>query len=162
MKKYLSFFRLRFIMGLQYRAAAWAGIATQFVWGGMTIVMFRTFYEAEPEQFPMTLEATVSYIWLQQSFLALFAAWMLESEIFQSIKDGNIAYEMCRPMKIYPMLFVRSMAMRISRAVLRCVPVLLFASLLPKPYGLIAPNNLGSLALFLVAMILGVFVTIAF
>ncbi len=162
MKKYLSFFRLRFIMGLQYRAAAWAGIATQFVWGGMTIVMFRTFYEAEPEQFPMTLEATVSYIWLQQSFLALFAAWMLESEIFQSIKDGNIAYEMCRPMKIYPMLFVRSMAMRISRAVLRCVPVLLFASLSPKPYGSIAPNNLGSLALFLVAMILGVFVTIAF
>ena len=55
MKKNLSFFRLRFIMGLQYRAAAWAGIATQFVWGGMTIVMFRTFYEAEPEQFPMKI-----------------------------------------------------------------------------------------------------------
>lgn len=25
MKKYLSFFRIRFIAGLQYRAAAWAG-----------------------------------------------------------------------------------------------------------------------------------------
>ena len=32
MKKYLSFFRIRFIAGLQYRAAAWAGIATQFAW----------------------------------------------------------------------------------------------------------------------------------
>ena len=32
MKKYLSFFRLRFITGLQYRTAALAGIATQFFW----------------------------------------------------------------------------------------------------------------------------------
>lgn len=30
MRKYISFFRIRFINGLQYRAAAYAGIATQF------------------------------------------------------------------------------------------------------------------------------------
>ena len=46
MKKYLSFFRIRFIAGLQYRAAAWAGIATQFAWGGMTILMFWAFYQS--------------------------------------------------------------------------------------------------------------------
>ena len=40
MKKYLSFFRIRCIAGLQYRTAAWAGMATQFAWGGMTILMF--------------------------------------------------------------------------------------------------------------------------
>ena len=97
MKKYLSFFRLRFIMGLQYRAAAWAGVATQFVWGGLLIAMFRGFYVTEPENFPMTFQATVNYIWFQQAFLALFAAWMLESEIFESIRDGNIVYELCRP-----------------------------------------------------------------
>lgn len=33
MKKYLSFFRLRFVNGIQYRAAALAGIVTQFAWG---------------------------------------------------------------------------------------------------------------------------------
>ena len=91
MKKYISFFRLRFVMGLSYRAAAWAGIATQFVWGGMEIAMFRAFYGAEPEHFPMTMDGAVSYVWLQQAFLALFAAWMLEGEVFESIKDGNIA-----------------------------------------------------------------------
>ena len=41
MKKYLSFFRLRFITGLQYRTAALAGIATQFFWGAMEILTFR-------------------------------------------------------------------------------------------------------------------------
>ena len=94
MKKYLSFFRLRFLMNLQYRTAAWAGIATQFVWGGLEISVFGAFYKTQPEQFPMTFQATVNYIWLQQAFLALFAAWILENEIFESIRDGNIAYEM--------------------------------------------------------------------
>ena len=114
MRKYTSFFRLRFAMGLSYRAAAWAAVSTQFAWGVMEIAMFQAFYQADD-----------SYVWLQQAFLALFAAWMLEAEVFESIKDGNIAYEMCRPMKIYPMLFVRALAMRVSRAALRFGPVLL-------------------------------------
>ena len=41
MKKYFSFFRLRFVMGLQYRTAALAGIFTQFFWGAMTIMQTR-------------------------------------------------------------------------------------------------------------------------
>ena len=63
MKKYLSFFRIRFIAGLQYRAAAWAGIATQFAWGGMTILMFWAFYQSGENNFPMTFPQLSSYIW---------------------------------------------------------------------------------------------------
>ena len=40
MKKYLSFFRMRFLMGLQYRAAAAAGVITQFTWGFMELLVF--------------------------------------------------------------------------------------------------------------------------
>ena len=70
MKKYFSFFRLRFAMGLQYRIAALAGISTQFFWGLMEIMIFRAFYQTDASAFPMTLSATTSYIWLQQAFLA--------------------------------------------------------------------------------------------
>lgn len=162
MKKYLSFFRLRFLMGLQYRTAAWAGVATQFVWGGLEIAMFRAFYQAEPERFPMTFSATVTYIWFQQAFLALFASWMLENEILESIKDGNIAYELCRPIRLYPLLFVRGLALRMARASLRCMPILVFAVLLPEPYGLRAPFSLGAFAVFILSMVLGLLVTVAF
>ena len=62
MRKYVSFFKLRFAMGLQYRVAALAGMATQFFWGGMNILIYRAFYEADANAFPMTLEATSSYI----------------------------------------------------------------------------------------------------
>ena len=53
MKKYWSFFRMRFLGGLQYRAAAWAGVSTQFAWGFMSLLMYRAFYDADPAAFPM-------------------------------------------------------------------------------------------------------------
>ncbi len=162
MKKYISFFRLRFSMGLQYRTAAMAGIVTQFFWGAMEILIFRAFYEAEPEAFPMTLEATSSYIWLQQAFLVLFAAWLVEHEIFDNIMNGNVAYEMCRPISIYNMWFSRSVANRLSRAMLRCVPILLVASFLPSPYGMSAPAGWKNFGFFLLAMVLGFLVTVSF
>lgn len=160
-KKYISFFHLRFIMGLQYRAAALAGIVTQFVWGTMEVLVFRAFYQADPQAFPMTLEATTSYIWLQQAFLALFMTWMLENDIFESITNGNISYELCRPIRIYNMWYVRSMAYRLSRAVLRCFPILIAAAFLPAPYGLSAPPSPGAFILFLLTTVLGFLVTVS-
>ena len=141
MKKYLSFFRMRFLMGLQYRAAAAAGVVTQFTWGFMELLVFRAFYQADASAFPMSFEAVASYIWLQQAFLALFMAWMMEAEIFSSIVDGNIAYEMCRPIHIYSMWFARSVANRVSKALLRCAPILVVALFLPKPYRLMLPQD---------------------
>lgn len=162
MKKYLSFFRLRFSMGLQYRAAALAGIVTQFFWGAMEILAFRAFYEADPAAFPMTFQATVGYVWLQQAFLALFAAWMFENEIFESISNGGVAYELCRPVDIYGMWFSRSAANRLSRAVLRCSPILLVAAFLPEPYGMPAPASLPAFIFFIITMFLGLLVTVSF
>ena len=162
MKKYWAFFRLRFTMGLQYRSAAAAGIVTQFFWGAMNILVYRAFYETDAEAFPMSFRATATYIWLQQAFLALFAAWMLENEIFENIMNGNVAYEMCRPVSIYNMWFSRSMGNRLSRAVLRCLPILLFAAFLPAPFGIGKPASTEHFILFLITMLLGLGVTVAF
>ena len=55
MKAYSALFRIRFINALQYRAAALAGMATQFAWGFMEIFAFAAFYRANPGAFPMYL-----------------------------------------------------------------------------------------------------------
>lgn len=162
MKKYLSFFRIRFIAGLQYRAAAWAGVATQFAWGGLSILMYRAFYNSDASAFPMELSALSSYIWLQQSFLAMFMAWFFDSDILDSIQSGSIAYEMCRPCGIYSMWYIKNMAVRLSRMVLRCLPILIFAAILPTPYGIALPPSLSSVILFLISVILGFLVLVAF
>lgn len=161
MKKYLSFFRLRFTMGLQYRAAALAGIATQFAWGFMSILMFRAFYRADAAAFPMSFSAMVSYIWLQQAFLTIFGAWMMENEIFDAIASGNIAYELCRPVNIYNMWYARSVAYRLSRVMLRCFPILLVAAVLPAPYGIVLPPDFRYFLFFLLTMVLGLAVTVS-
>lgn len=162
MKKYFSFFRLRFFTGLQYRAAALAGIATQFFWGLMEILVFQAFYASDAGAFPMTLSAAASYVWMQQAFLAFFNVWMMENEIFDSILEGNIVYELCRPVSIYSMWFARSIANRMSRAILRCFPILAAAALLPFPYGLEAPASPLHLLLFLITLILGLLVVVSF
>lgn len=162
MRKYLSFFRIRFITGLQYRAAAWAGVATQFAWGGMTILMFWAFYQNGQNSFPMTFPEVSSYIWLQQAFLAIFAAWFFDSEIFNNITSGNIAYELCRPCDLYSLWFIKNMASRLSRMVLRCLPILLVAAFLPYPFNIAPPHNLLSAGLFLISTTLGFLVIISF
>jgi len=162
MKQYASFFRIRFLAGLQYRTAAWAGIATQYAWGGMTILMYWAFYQNGANHFPMTFPELSSYVWLQQAFLAMFMTWFFDGEIFDSITSGGIAYELCRPCDLYTMWFAKNMAVRLSRVVLRCVPVLLVAALLPKPFGVKLPSEIGAAMLFPVSLVLGFLVLIAF
>ncbi len=161
-KKYLSFFRIRFTYGLTYRAAALAGIVTQFAWGTLEILMFKTFYDYNKTAFPMEFSALTSYIWLQQALLSIYMIWFFEVEIFDLIVSGNVAYELCRPISLYNMWFVRNMATRLSKAVLRAFPILIVAALLPKPYGLSLPKSPEAAGWFLLSLILAFLVVISF
>ena len=107
MNKYISFFKLRVCVNLQYRTAALAGIATQFSWGIMNIFVFIALYNTDASAFPMTMQATSTYIWLQQVFLPLFKFWFVEDEVFESISNGNLSYELCRPINLYNLWFLQ-------------------------------------------------------
>jgi ABC-2 type transport system permease protein len=162
MKKYIAIIRIRFINSLQYRAAAIAGMATQFAWGLMEILAFSAFYRANPAAFPMEFSQTVSYIWMQQALLALFMVWFLEGEIFASITSGGIAYELARPVDLYSRWFCQSMANRLAKAVLRCFPILIVAFIVPEPFRMSLPVNAGQFILFLVSASLSLFVVVSF
>lgn len=152
--KYLAFFRMKFLTGLQYRAAAAAGLTTQFFWGSMEILLFKAFYESNPGSMPMDFKALTSYIWLQQAFLSIHNMWIFENDIFQTITDGGAVYELCRPLNLYNMWFSRSMANRLSKAVLRCMPILILAFCLKSPYGMSLPPSPAAAFLFLISFVL--------
>jgi len=162
MRSYTSFFKIRFIHGLQYRAAAYAGVATQFAWGFMYIMLYQTFYSSNPQMAPMEFSQLASYIWLQQAFLALFMTWFLDNEIFDLIASGNVSYELCRPLDIYNLWFAKNCATRLSKTVLRCFPILIIAFFLPKPYRFNLPASFTASFLFLLAMVLAFIVVIAY
>ena len=161
-KPYRAIFRIRFTNSLQYRAAAFGGLVTQFAWGGMYVLAFAAFYRSNPENFPMTFSQTVTYIWLQQGFMALFFLWFYENTIIEAIESGSIAYEMVRPMDLYSRWFAIISANRVSRTLLRCVPLLLVAVVLPQPFRLVIPFDLAQLGLFTLSMALAFCVTITF
>ena len=160
--KYASLFRIRFINGLQYRVAALAGLSTQFAWGFMEILAFSAFYRANPAAFPMKFPHFVSYIWIQQAFLALLMPWGGASEAVESIVSGNIVYDLARPLDIYNRWFFETTADRISRAALRCVPVLFIAAILPPPFRMTLPPSLFQFFLFFISLILGLGVVTTF
>lgn len=159
MRAYLSIFRVHFISTIQYRLAAFAGILTQFAWGSMLVLMFSAFYKSNPVAFPMGLDSVTDYIWLQQALLNLFALWIFDNQIFQSVTDGQVAYELIRPLDLYNNWFAKNLAMRLARTILRCFPTLFIALLLPAPYGLSISSHFP---LFFVTLILSMFLVITF
>nr|WP_028551505.1 ABC transporter permease [Paenibacillus sp. UNC451MF] len=161
MKGYISVFKLRINTGLQYRAAALAGIGTQFFFGFMFIMIFEAFYAHATQEPPMTLSQVVTYTWLKQAFLALVVLWLRDNELFQLITSGNIAYELCRPSGIYGLWYAKLLAQRLSSALLRCFPILIIVFFLPEPYGLLLPPDFASFLLFIAVLLVGLFMVVA-
>ncbi|MBR5445451.1 MAG: ABC transporter permease [Clostridia bacterium] len=160
-RKYATYFRIRFTSGLQYRAAAAAGIATQFAWGFLTVLLYKAFWDADPASFPMGIAQVTSYMWLRQAFLALFNSWTVDNTILADITGGGIAYELIRPMNLYALWFTKNISMRAANAVLRFLPILLVASFLPAPWGMCLPAGIPGVLGFLATMFLGALVTCA-
>jgi ABC-2 type transport system permease protein len=162
MSTYLSLVRIRFINGLQYRAAAVAGVVTQFGFGFLFISQYLAFYRTNPAAFPMELSGVVSYIWMQQALLMLFMTWFFENDIFSDITSGQVAYDLARPVDLYAKWFCQCVASRLSRTVLRCLPIIGVALVLPEPYRLILPPNAAQLTMFLLSAALAMLVAVAF
>ena len=158
MKCYLSYFKLRFITSLQYRAAAWAGIATQIFFGFVFIMVYMAFYESGGSELPMELSDLITYVWLNQALLALVNLMYKDRELFNLIKSGNIAYELARPKNLYFLWYFKTIAERLAMVILRGIPFFIFLLILPEPYGITAPETVKHLILFLLTMISGTLV----
>lgn len=162
MRKYYLFFKLRFASGIQYRMAAITALTTQLIWGLMECLAYKTISEASGGSLPMDYPSIVSYIWLKEAMLALFNTWAADNDLFGMIQGGDISYELCRPVSLYSMWFSRNAGGRISEALLRCIPVLLCAFLMPRPCRMGLPVSIEAFALFVLTTILGLGVTVAF
>ncbi len=161
MNPYLSVLKLRLLNGMQYRAAAFAGVATQFFWGFMYIMIFEAFYSHALQDPPISLEQIITYIWLQQAFLAFVMLWFRDNELFDLITTGNIAYELCRPCGIYEFWYAKLLAQRLSSAILRSFPIIIVAFFMPKPYQMTVPPNASAFLLFLLSLTLGLLLLVS-
>lgn len=162
MNKYYCFFKLRFATGMQYRMASVTALTTQLLWGVMECLAYRAIAEASGNSLPMDYSSIVTYIWLKEALLVLFNTWAADNDLFSMITSGDIAYELCRPVSIYSMWFSRMTGARIAEAIMRCIPVLFCAFLMPRPYKMTLPVSCASFLLFLLTLFLALGITVMF
>ncbi len=151
MKAYLSVFRLRRRLELQYRGAVLGGIVCQVFFGLVLIAVYRAMYAGKPQDYPF--RQISSYVWLQQAFFRMLVA--SDPDLLDKIRTGGIAYDLCRPVSLYGFYYARILAQKLMGSLLRAAPMLVFALLLPGDWGLSLPASPGALALGLAALALG-------
>ena len=151
MKAYLSVFRMRRRMETQYRGAALGGLVCQAFFGLILVALYRALYAGKPQAIP--LSHITAYVWLQQAFFRMLLA--ADPELADKIRTGAIAYDLCRPLNLYGYYYARILAQKLTGSIMRGLPMLVFAALLPEGWGLCPPASLPALLLSLLALMLG-------
>ena len=151
MRAYLSAFRMRGKLELQYRGAVLGGVICQVFFGLILVAVYRAMYAGKPQSIP--LSHITSYVWLQQAFFRMLLA--SDPELLDKIRTGAIAYDLCRPLNLYGFYYVRIMAQKMMGSLLRAVPMLVFAVLLPEGWGLLPPASPAGFAWSLAGLLLG-------
>ena len=151
MKAYFSVFRMRLRMELQYRGAMIGGILCQMFFGLVLVALYRALYAGKPQ--PIPIEHITTYVWLQQALFRMLVA--TDPDLFDKIRSGNISYDMCRPVNMYWFYYARIAAQKLMGSMMRGIPMLIFAALLPKGWGIVLPSSAPGLLLGLAALFFG-------
>ena len=138
---YRAVFGMRAKMELQYRGAVLGGVVCQVFFGLILVSLYRALYRSRPQALPQ--ETVVSYVWLQQAFFRMLLS--SDNDLADKIRTGDIAYDLCRPVDMYWFYYARIMAQKLVGSLLRGVPMLAFALLLPKGWGLMPPASPAAL-----------------
>ncbi|MBU0953912.1 MAG: ABC-2 family transporter protein [Spirochaetes bacterium] len=128
---YLAAFRGRAKASLQYRSAALAGMFTQFFFGLILTMVMEAWYQSYTGSapLPLSLHQAASYIWLGQMVFALIP-WRGDPELQNLVRSGEVGRDLVRPVHIFSLWFIRSLAWRYVSVVLRFLPILIFSALI--------------------------------
>ncbi len=151
MRAYLTVFRMRLRMELQYRGAMIGGILCQMFFGIVLVALYRALYAGHPQSVPIAHVTT--YVWLQQAFFRMMVA--TDPDLLDKIRTGDISYDLCRPVDLYGFYYARIGAQKLMGSLMRGIPMLVVASLLPYGWGILPPASPAALFAALAALLLG-------
>ena len=156
MKPYFSILKLRFAVQLQYRAAAAAGLFTQFFFGFIRVMVFHAFYASSTVAQPFSLVQVVTYTWIAQSTFRM-QPWNGDIEIMGLTRSGNVAYELVRPLNLYFIWYARLISLRLVPMLLSGIPLLAIAFFLPEGFGVTLPVSTAAGTAWIVSTIFALF-----
>lgn len=157
MRPYLVLLKIYGKTAIQYRAATIAAISGHIFWGLIGVMVLEAFFQEGNAGALLSVNQAVTFVWLGQAFWSVLPL-RFDRELELEIRSGAIAYGLVRPLSLYAMIFTRSLALRFMPLILRCLPVYVVGGLF---FGLNAPISLEACVLYIVASILGIFLSAA-
>ncbi len=153
MNSYRGLFKMSFKGELQYRAKAISGLATQLFWGFMYVYLYTAFMGGNIiDGFSISQMAT--YVWLGQAFFALRYI-ELPKKCAKEIENGDVCYKFVRPIDLYNQWFYEHLGYKLSATLLRSLPIVAIAFLIPGKTGMSLPVSTTAFLLFLLAVVVG-------
>ena len=137
----------------QYRSKAFSGILTQLFWGLLMIYLYTAFMGGKIIE-GFSIRQMSTYIWIGQ---ALFALRYIElpKNCAKEIENGDVCYKFVRPIDLYNQWYSEHIGYKFSATLIRCLPIIVIAFILPGNLRLMLPTSFVAFLLFLVALIIG-------
>ena len=78
-----------------------------------------------------------------------------DQELLNIISNGNLAYELIRPQNFYFKWYIKMISKKMVATLLRFMPVLILAFLLPEPFKMTLPYSISNFIIFVISLFLG-------
>ena len=128
MRLYWEIVRLALRRQLTYRAAMWAGLATNVFFGLLRAVVLIALYGARTEVAGISLQDAITYTGLTQAviaYLMIFGWW----DVMDSVHSGEITADLLRPMSYFRYWLAVDMGRAIINFFLRGVTIMFIYAL---------------------------------
>jgi ABC-2 type transport system permease protein len=137
MRLFLQLATLAFRRQLTYRAAALAGLATNFFFGLMRAAILVALYAGRTEVAGMTVQDAVTYTGLTQALIAYLSlfSWY---ELMTTVYSGDVAADLLKPMPYLAYWLARDVGRAIAALLMRGVTIMAIYALV---YPIVVPSS---------------------
>lgn len=127
---YKMIFEYRIKQIWQYRISLFSSIPLYFIKGLLSISILMAFnILSKPNG-----HSLINYIWIQTCFSPFLSSWIIDRELNNMIKTGDISYEYLKPVDLYWSWFTRLISQRFFEGMLSSLPILLIIGILPQTF----------------------------
>ena len=129
MRLFWELCKLSFQRQLTYRAAALAGLATNFFFGLLRAAVMTALYGARREVAGLSLEAAITFTGLTQAtiaFLSLFS-WY---DVMNSVYTGDISSDLLKPMSYFTFWLAQDLGRAVAALLMRGLTIMIAYALM--------------------------------
>lgn len=126
---YVALIRIAIQRQLAYRAANWAGLATNLFFGFLRASVLVALYNTRDQVAGYTVQGAVTYTGITQALLSYIAIWGWW-DLIRSIRTGEVAADLSRPLDYVLFWAAQDLGRASGQFALRSLPLLALYALL--------------------------------